>query len=373
MAHTARDRARMLLLTLLPFLTLCPTAAALSANAWLTHGRAQGELKLGLLPFLLEHAMLPGETRDVFLFDDSLKACVSAAADADMCVGGLLMNMDGSHFELLTLLRIDAIRPDSDCTWVRLACTGRCLINNLRKKKRQGYRVAIVSPCHDSDNSGTLPVPDALRAIHGQVASQRRQLKQRLLGESRFDAGTWETVGRDVPSNLGRGAMGGHALFVGPDKGRAPFGVYESYESFEENGVLCEHVYVGQHWERPHALGCCYFNARDLGELDDEENGAELSELLATRHKVLVGPKDESCDGSVGRRAGLVDVVGEVWDVASEEEAHLQLLSFAAAATLGPLDRAQALMLTDTTRRLEFAQGQLCEQQSLLTDLLVAG
>ena len=364
----------MLLVTLLP-----SAAFALSANAWLAHGRAQGELKLGLLPFLLEHAMLPGETRDVFLFDDSLKECVSSAAATHKCVGGLMMNMDGSHFELLTLLRIDALRPDSDCTWVRLSCTGRCLINELRKKKRHGYRVAVVSPCGDDSSGAAVPVPDELRAVHGQVASQRRQLKQTLLGESRFDAGTWETVGRDVPSNLGRdGSAGGNgALFVGADKCRAPFGVYESYESFEESGVLCEHVYVGQQWERPHALGCCYFNARDLGELDDEENGAELPELLATRRKVLVGPTiDESRDddgAEDGRRAaGLADAVGEAWGVASEDEAHLQLLSFAAAATLGPLDRAQALMLTDTERRLEFARGQLCEQQRLLTELLVA-
>eukprot|EP00966_Prymnesium_polylepis_P079460 1841576-Prymnesium_polylepis.1 len=115
----------LLLLVLLP-----SAAAALSSNAWLTHGRARGELKLGLLPFLLEHAMLPGETRDVFLFDESIKSCVSAAAATHGCVGGLLMNEDGSHFELTTLLRIDDIRADSDCTWARLSCIGRCLISS---------------------------------------------------------------------------------------------------------------------------------------------------------------------------------------------------------------------------------------------------
>ena len=45
-----------------------PTAATAVA-AWFAHGHARGELKLGLLPFLLEHAMLPGERRCVFLFD----------------------------------------------------------------------------------------------------------------------------------------------------------------------------------------------------------------------------------------------------------------------------------------------------------------
>ena len=28
--------------------------------------------------------------------------------------------------------------------------------------------------------------------------------------------------------------------------------------------MLCEHVYVGLPWERPTAMGCCYFHARDV-------------------------------------------------------------------------------------------------------------
>ena len=32
----------------------------------------------------------------------------------------------------------------------------------------------------------------------------------------------------------------------------------------QETGVLCEHVYVGLPWERPTAMGCCYFHARDV-------------------------------------------------------------------------------------------------------------
>ena len=32
----------------------------------------------------------------------------------------------------------------------------------------------------------------------------------------------------------------------------------------QETGVLSEHVYVGLPWERPTAMGCCYFHARDV-------------------------------------------------------------------------------------------------------------
>jgi len=99
-----------------------------------------------------------------------------------------------------------------------------------------------------------------------------------------------------------------------------------------------------------------------LGELDDAENGASLAELVNTRRAVLTG----------GAERGLLELGLDAWGVASEEEAHLQLSSFAAAATLSPMDRAQALLMSDTTQRQAFAQESLAEQQSLLALLLTA-
>ena len=47
-------------------------------------------------------------------------------------------------------------------------------------------------------------------------------------------------------------------ITVGPDwQAHAPFGVYDSYEAYEETGVLAEHVYIGRPWEHPTAMGCC--------------------------------------------------------------------------------------------------------------------
>ena len=57
-----------------------------------------------------EHAMFPGERRCVYLFDDSLQECVAAAAASHSCVGGLLFNPDGNHYELALLLRIEEIK-----------------------------------------------------------------------------------------------------------------------------------------------------------------------------------------------------------------------------------------------------------------------
>ena len=99
-----------------------------------------------------------------------------------------------------------------------------------------------------------------------------------------------------------------------------------------------------------------------LGELDDAENGASLAELVNTRRAVLTG----------GAERGLLELGLDAWGVASEEEAQLQLSSFAAAATLSPMDRAQALLMKDTTQRQEFAQQALAQQQSLLAGLLTA-
>ena len=272
---------------------------------------------------------------------------------------------NGGHLELTTLLRIDDVKPEDGCMWVRLACMGRCLIGSVRRNKRHGYRVAVVSPYSDGDRvSASI---DRLRAVHTQVAAQRRKLKADLVDAAMFDGGTWEALSRDTlrrEALLERRETGANPnIFVGPDKARAPFGIYESYEVFEESGELSDHVYVGQPWERPAALGCCYFSARDLGELDDEENGAELSALVARRRAVLTGPATESEGGA------LLHAVGDIWGVQSEEHAETQLLSFGAAATLSPSDRVQALMTNETAARLELAYGGLEGQRGLLTDM----
>ena len=367
MSMGCKCRPIMLLLLLLfgAFMPL-PTAA-LCASAWLKQG---SNLKLRLLPFLLEHTMMPGETRNVYLFDDSLQAAVSAAADTHACVGGLLMTGSGEPSELAMLLRVDSVKADCEyCSWARLSCIGRCRVSKVLKNKRHGYRVAVVSPLVD-DAGSIAGIEEPVRAVHGRVAAQRRLLRRELIAADAFDSGYWESLGQSPSADIRRSTPANSSselIFVGADKGRAPFGVYQSYESFEETGVLCDHVYMGLPWERPSALGCCYFNARDLGEIDDEENGAELDELIATRRAVLTTAAAGD-NGSSPLR--LLDSVGAAWGVQSEEAALEQLLSFAAAATLGPTDRARALVLTDTAERLELAQQGLSEQQELLANLL---
>ena len=411
----------MMLLLLIP-------AAAAALSTTLLGGLAPGKFKLGLLPFLLDqeeaHVLLPGEALNVFLFEDSLQACVSAAAASEKCLGGLLMNEEGRPHELVMLLRIEEFRADAFCTWVRLVCIGRCRLSGaVRRHEQHGYRVATISPfCDSVDASLSMTVSmttQALRIVHEDVASQRRRLAliMRQQAEempmcSLDSLDTDQADSKQVDSDV-YSLPKGEYIYVGPDQRSTPFGIYDSYESLnEEEGELCEHVYLGEPWEWPGRLGTCYFSPRDPGELDDDENGRELLQLIVTRRTALLNAAGSSMGSSTGssidavcsradrgtkgssigsspslpvdstsppldapssaRDDALLDAVRDVWGVKSKEEAQLQLLSFAAAATLSPMERAQALMMQDTMQRLEFARDLLSGQQRLLSELLQA-
>ena len=401
---------------------LIPAAAA-ALSTTLLGGFAPGKLKLGLLPFLLDqeeaHVLLPGEALNVFLFEDSLQACISAAAVSEKCVGGLLMNEEGRSHEIVMLLRIEEFRADAFCTWVRLVCIGRCSLSGaVRRHEQHGYRVATISPfCDSVDASLSMTVStttQAVRIVHEDVASKRRRLALIIRQQAEempmcsldslvLDQADSKQVNSGVYS-----LPKSEYIYVGPDKRSTPFGIYDSYESLddeslnEEEGELCEHVYLGEPWEWPGRLGTCYFSPRDPGELDDDENGRELLQLIVTRRTALLNDAGSPIGSSIGssQRAGspigsspslhldstappldapgsvrddaLFDAVRDVWGVTSKDQAELQLLSFAAAATLSPMERAQALMMQDTMQRLEFARDLLGGQQRLLSELLQA-
>ena len=218
--------------TMLVLLPVSALASMLSAPAASHLGNISPRApnKLGLLPFLVEHAMMPGETRNVFLFDESLKACVSAAAaNQDNYIGGLLVTKDGDAVELAMTPRVRNVIESEDCLFAQLACTGRCRVTSLKKNKKHGFRVALVSPYSDGadgDGADETAVADLgdLRSTHGQVALQRRRLRAELTSSESFDDGYWEglaraaaTKGSKVAPNRTLSAGGIH---VGPDKGR---------------------------------------------------------------------------------------------------------------------------------------------------------
>ena len=195
---------------------------------------------------------------------------------------------------------------------------------------------------------------------------------------------------------------------VGADKRRAPFGVFFS-DGLDEDDLFYEEdvdglfdmvaeeeecIYVGQAWEHPNAMGTCYYNCRDLGELDDVENGSTLEQLMARRAAALTASmgrrapdhgNDEAISSSsssssssnssgggddVPAAAMPLDALAEVWQILDDDEAQLQLLSFAATATLSPLDRVRALAMKGMPQRLRYALEALGEQEEILSQAL---
>ena len=172
---------------------------------------------------------------------------------------------------------------------------------------------------------------------------------------------------------------------------------FEIVANYVEEEDMESYVFVGQPFERPTSFGTAFFNCRDPGELDDEESGQELEQLIATRYDALCGggtsrsesraPVETSANMSGGgsvesarddeaervgvRGIGLRDAVGGLWGAKrSDAELDLLLLSWAASATLDPLARAEAMMISDVSSRLEHALSQLSAQEEDLQKLI---
>ena len=357
-------------------LTMLPLTSAMSATTWLT----SGNLRLGLLPCSMDDAMLPGERRDLFFFEDRFERCLSNAHATHGCVGALYLTEDGDPVQFSSLLEIESFRSDSLGCFARVKCVGRVRLGDVRGTLEE-YQEGSVEMYADEDTeyddasydeslSGTVA---RLRELHAETAKQRRQLYSLLA----YDDFGGKSGGRPPDADVTDDGF----IHVSPERRDAPFGVFNGGEDedeevrFEtEDGELLlivegdvddpdgevEYVFVGLPFEQPHGFGTSFFNCRDHAELDDEENGAELDELLATRRAVLTSGDDNT----------LLNAVGGPWLVKSEAAANRQLLSFAAAASLGPAERAEALLIRDAGERIEYALEATFAQQSQLTSLL---
>ena len=306
---------------------LAPTASrSASAARWLASA-APLERELALLPFALTDALHPGETREVHVFEDRFVDGLSEAVGTHGCVGAALFDEDGSLCDISTILEVEDFRPSSTGGWARLRSVGRCRLTEVRAAGG-GLARAHVELYTDR---GAAPAPDAeLRKVHAAVSAQRRRLWELLSVEGDPNQATEAEaeqlyVGPDV-----RGApfglfYGGTSPFVphpaAPprlvrtsgtsfatvpafatvpvsatvSRPRCSFTTHafvhpagaeeEVYEVYDDNEVYEvydddddeeeeEYVYVGERWERgPEGCGLCFFNCRDPGELDDEENG----------------------------------------------------------------------------------------------------
>ena len=357
-----------------------PLAAGMAARTWLANSRATGgPLELGLLPFALTDALHPGETRDVWLFEERFSSCLAdAVADHAGCIGAILFADDGVVVPVSTVCEIEDWKVSSTNAgvWARLRCVARCRLTGVRTHEAGGYSTSAIELYPDAAAASAEPaLVEELRAVHAGVACQRRQL---------FDALTFDgSSGQGLPGDRGFPASAStenELIHVGPDSSASPFGLFwtsdeDDEDDEDESGAMdveeAVHVYVGEPWERPTKYGTCFFNCRDPGELDDEENGHELSELLATRRAVLMrSAATAGADGGPDGASALHEAIGELWGVGSEEELERQMLSFALTATLGPDERATALLCTNTAARFRLARESLLDQHEMLEELL---
>jgi hypothetical protein len=374
---------------------LLTRTAALSVASFLG-----GRLRLGLLPCTMEDTLQPGETRSLWVFDERLAACLEDAAASHGCVGLLYCTDDsGEATEFSSLLEIESMHTDSLGAWARLRCLARVRLCEVETAPRR-YRQARVELYTDDDAQTTLaPAQMArLRAVHDTTAAQRQQLHEMLSLEfEEEDAAaaacapyihTSEHLS-DAPfgtfAQAGDDELYDDELDSAPD-GALVEGVFE-WDPLDDDDEG-EAVFVGLPFERPGAFGTTFFRCRDHGELDDEENGCDLDQLIETRRAVLAssagaggaegggaggGTEEASNDprAAGSEAAALFAAVRDLWCVESAAAAEAQLLAFAACANLSPPERAEALLMRDGSERVEFAIAALTTQQTQLEKLLV--
>ena len=216
----ARDPSGRMFVALLPL-----WSSALSARIpTIESATTKTKVKLGLLPFSIEDALLPGEARDVFLFDEHLRKCVDAASPHN-ALAGVLVDSSGGYCNVANVLEIQQIRSDMFCTWVRLRCVSRVEVSSVLRNKKHGFRVITGDMYTDTGPSSSeelISSLEAVRELHAEVASQRRALHAALsIG---FDTGPHLAAAGDKGNAAASSAE--QSIHVSPDRVHAPFGVF---------------------------------------------------------------------------------------------------------------------------------------------------
>lgn len=113
-------------------LFVLPGVFGFAARSWLA-GRYEAHLneardeasfrplELGLLPFSLDDALLPGETKQVHLFEARfIQLFAEAAGKHENCLGALLVSPRGHAASVTTLLEVEEYRKEEFGVWANL-------------------------------------------------------------------------------------------------------------------------------------------------------------------------------------------------------------------------------------------------------------
>lgn len=281
-----------------------------------------GKDELNLLPFGLQELLLPGETKQVHLYEARFLALFEEAEKTDKgCVAMMLITPNNGVAAVTSLLEIEESRKQEIGVWARLRCVGRVRLAEVEQTD-YGYVRAQVSLVSDGAPDDVDVDEDTLsECLEAHAACNALQVKLMPKWSGSDDSAEGES--EESGGLGGLGGLGGIGGLGGAADERVEFGHEAASGS------------IGFEMPLPKVLD-------------------QKREMLCFRGLDL--PPSESLD----------ERVQKVWGARSETAAEAQLLSFAASSCLSTRDRARALLETSTLERLQGATSAFRETQRRL-------
>jgi Lon protease-like protein len=288
-----------------------------SVREWLAISE---ERRLGLLPFLIDEVLLPGETKEVHLFEARFLTLFSDAAGKHQnCLGQLLLTPRGNAASISPLLVVEQSRRREVGVWARLKCVGRVRLSEIRNTDFD-FTQATVHPLFDASEGPSWTLEE--RCAEGDEGDDDLAARVHSAYDSCYEL--QRKLWQKGPPREGQGQGVGLAL-TGKERAESSDEVEWGHES----------------------------RGREAGVREP------LATALARYRDALCSQGDDTPPA-----ASFLDVVRHSWGVADERAAERQLLSFVAVASLSPAQRAQAVGLRSTQERLHLGLRGSCTSRN---------
>lgn len=309
--------------------------------------------KLGLLPFSLGEALLPGERRSLRVTDDALVSMVELACRGDehSCIGQLLLGPEGDAFSIVTLLEMEECKMSQDALsggsvmLAKVRCMGRLRLLNIEQAEDSGHLIGVVDEYADDAEDPASAEEDLAAALAAALAGDA--------------AGAADAVSKaDAQNEAAEAAM--KAVAASAEASGVPASEVVAAASQLlanlEGEVRKSHAAVSGLRSKLAQPGGPVRLPWQVGNPDSEQPLAwleaewtcDLEEIIASRRAVLLASAGEG-ESSTDLRTALRELG---WGVETDEQAERALLSFAAAASMGKEVRTHALLTACTTERI---------------------
>ena len=296
--------------------------------------RCAALLPLGMMP------LLPGEEKEVWFSDQASRALIAhAVAEHHSCCAQLLVRGGGELVGITGLLEIHRLAVEDDSTRLLLRCVGRVGIREVHQTEGTEFLVAKVEPFADDV----------------EHASSEQADMEAALGLSEGGGGKTSEAASAVAKAAEASGLSEAELLAQMQA------LLSNLEGELRSTLASLSALRAQLWQQgadePGAAAL-------IAELEalGEDRGASLDELVATRTDVLTA-------AALADGGAPCDCLSELWGV-DVDAGKRQVLSFAAAATLGGAVRANALVSTSASQRLYMALAAAREQQRRLGAVL---